>query len=55
VAKIPKAKSVDELAQDLANQFVYLAARIRSENTGEDIEDCIQQMVKAWNKKREGK
>ena len=49
--KIPKAKSVDELAQDLANGFVYLAARIRQADTGEDIESCIRQMVKAWNGK----
>ena len=45
------SKSVDELAQDLANRFVYLAARIRSEDTGEDIEKCIRKMVKAWNDK----
>jgi len=49
--KMPKDKSVDELAQDLANRFVYLAARIRQADTGEDIENCIRQMVKAWNGK----
>jgi hypothetical protein len=42
---------VDELAQDLANGFVYLAARIRQADTGEDIEYCIRQMAKAWNGK----
>jgi hypothetical protein len=45
-----KDATVDEIAQELAAGFVYLASRIRQEDTGEDIESCIRQMTKAWNK-----